>query len=75
MSENKEKKSFLKIINELNDGIQEIFNQIPISIKKRLYSPEMRYTLAILILFINDSSGCIVLATSSGRIFKSLLLS
>ena len=56
MSENKEKKSFLKIINELNDGIQEIFNQIPISIKKRLYSPEMRYTLAILILFINVHS-------------------
>ena len=30
MSEKKEKKSFLKIINEINDGIQEIFNQIPI---------------------------------------------
>ena len=38
MSENKDKKSFLKIINELNDGIKEIFNQIPISIKKKLYN-------------------------------------
>ena len=34
MSENKDKKSFLKIINEINNGITEIFNQIPISIKK-----------------------------------------
>lgn len=56
MSENKDKKSFLKIINEINDGITEIFNQIPISIKKKLYSSEMRFTLAILILFINVHS-------------------
>ena len=56
MSENKTKKSFLNIINEINDGIKEIFNQIPISIKKKLYSSKMRYILAILILFINIHS-------------------